>query len=101
MRDEHIDYKDLADKVFEYFENNVFEREDISVSRDFELICSFGDWVDSLSPEDLFEIVEIDMKDTDDAVEVAQKLLVIMSKGVDKWLGNPFEDLVKKLGGQK
>lgn len=101
MRDEHIDYNKLADEVFYYFEGNIFERERDDVSRDFELVCAFGDWLGRLDVNDLVEIVDIDMKDPDDVSEVAEKLINIMHKGVDKYLGNPFDDLTKKLGGTK
>ena len=101
MIDEHIDYKQLADEVFKYYEEKIFERERYDLDRNYDLIFSFSDWLGSVDPDDILEIIEIDLKDPDDQEEAVEKLINIMQKGIDKWLGNPVDDLIKDLKGAK
>ena len=102
MNDNHINYQEKADKVFEWFENNKFEREDRSVSREFELVCAYADWLDSLQAGDLAEMAGLyaDFKDPDDAEEAENKLYTFINQGIGRWMGNPVEDLIKKLGAK-
>jgi len=99
MIDEHIDYKAKADEVFNYFEEKVFERSRYDLDRDYDLIFSFSDWVRDLDTDDILEIVDFDLKDPDDVAEACEKLIKIINNGVDKWLGNPVENLIKDLKG--
>lgn len=97
----NINYQEKADKLFEWFENNKFEREDRSVSRDFELVCSYSDWLDTLEKGDVAELTGLyaDFKDPDDAEKGEDKLLIYITKGINKYLGNPVEELINKLQG--
>lgn len=93
-----INYQEKADKLFEWFENNKFEREDRSVSRDFELVCSYSGWLDTFESGDLAEVTGLyaDFKDPDDAEKEETKLMAYIRKGIDKYLGNPVEELIKQ-----
>lgn len=99
MNDNHINYQEKADKVFEWFETNKFEREDRTVSREFELICSYADWLDSLQAGDLAEMAGLyaDFKDPDDAEVAENKLYTYINKGIGRWLGDPVADLINTL----
>ena len=99
MIDEHIDYKQLADEVFKYFEEKVFERERDDIDRDSELVFSFSDWINSVDSDDILEIVDFDLEDTDDVEKACEKLIKTINNGVDKWLGNPVDELIKDLKG--
>ena len=99
MIDEHIDYKQLADEVFKYYEEKIFERERYDLDRDYDLIFSFSDWVRTLDSDDIIEIVDFDLEDSDDVDKACEKLIKIINNGVDKWLGNPVDELIKDLKG--
>ena len=99
MIDEHIDYKAKADEVFKYFEEKVFERSRYDIDRDYDLIFSFSDWVRDLDTGYILEIVDFDLKDFDDVEKACEKLIKIINNGVDKWLGNPVDELIKDLKG--
>lgn len=93
MIDEHIDYKAKADEVFKYYEEKIFERERDDIDRDSELVFSFSDWINSIDPDDILEIVEIDLEEPDDQEKAVEKLIKIMQEGVDAWLGDPIYNL--------
>lgn len=94
--------KHIADKIFRYYEENIFERERTDISREEELVFSFADWVeDENNFRDIVELSDgfCDYKDIDDVEHAYNELVNFMMKGVDKWLGNPVENLIKDLKG--
>lgn len=101
MTNRKIDYTEKANRLFNWFEEKKFERERNDVSRDFELVCAYSDWLDTFETGDLAEMTGLyaDFKDTDDAEKEEMKLMAYIRKGIDKYLGNPVEELIKKLQG--
>ena len=95
-----MDYQKKADELFNKYENKYFWRERTDVSRSFELVCSFSDWIDSFDRGDLAEVAGLyeEYKDPDDAEREEEKLKAFIKAGIDNWLGNAFEDTIKTLG---
>lgn len=96
--------KKYADRVFYWFEDNKFARERKDISRSMELMFDLADYIED---EDNFDsilnasgLLE-DYKDIDDAENACEELIVYMTIGLNKAIGNPVDDLIKALKGAK
>lgn len=89
MNDNHISYKEKADNLFYWFEENIYSKEkgDSAMSVYF----AFYDWL--LDAENVDTVVDKsgllgDFKDPDDAEEAANKLLKYILSGLDRFFDN-------------
>lgn len=103
MTNRKIDYNEKANRLFNWFEEKKFEREMIYASRDFEIACSFCDWIDDMDIEELAQISGLydDISNEKKAEKEAKKLYKFIKKGMDKYLNEPFEMLLKNIGAEK
>ena len=86
-----------ADRIFEYFENNEFKNDGI-YGRNMNLAFEFADFIEYEADNDaLLSMAQINTTHE----YIANALRTIIQRGIDAYLGNPFDNLVKTLEKSK
>lgn len=96
-----INYQECADKAFEWFEANEFERTYQYMDRNTELMFAFADWVEQT--DNLADVSGISSlsDDVDEIDAEADKLVTFISKGIDKYVSDMDKVLYSRLNNKE